>query len=164
MGKSSEFRTCSGRPKPPICPTCGAKSDFFADSSRFYSRDYGPVWACEPCGAWVGCHRGTKIALGRPANQELRTARKELHAVFDPVWKARQAATGDEWSRAQAYKWLAEQMGIDRKECHIGMFSVEQCAAAMKIIAPIHDRVRLVPVRSLKVKPKPTSVVQELGV
>lgn len=32
--------------------------------------------------------------------------------------------------RKEAYKWLADAMGIDCKDCHIGMFSEEQCREA----------------------------------
>lgn len=30
-------------------------------------------------------------------------------------------------ARAQAYKWLASSLGIEPKNCHIGMFDVETC-------------------------------------
>jgi hypothetical protein len=29
--------------------------------------------------------------------------------------------------RGQAYGWLAEQLGIDKSDCHIGMFDVKTC-------------------------------------
>jgi len=48
-------------------------------------------WQCEPCKAYVGCHRagvghgdGSK-PLGTLANEELRRARNRAHAAFDPL-------------------------------------------------------------------------------
>jgi hypothetical protein len=52
-----------------------------------YARDWGPVWACLPCDAWVGCHPGTEKALGGVANAELRVAKQAAHAAFDPLWR-----------------------------------------------------------------------------
>ena len=86
-------------------------------------------YACLPCGAWVGCHPGTDNALGRLANAELRAAKQAAHAAFDPIW------TGGQWRRKDAYKWLAEQLEIDRLQCHIGMFDVDQCRAVVRIVA-----------------------------
>ena len=31
--------------------------------------------------------------------------------------------------RGQAYGWLAEQLGIDKSDCHIGMFDVQNLRA-----------------------------------
>lgn len=71
--------------KPPICPYCERPAEFLASSARVYhGRDYGPVWACLPCAAWVGCHKGTTQPLGRLANAELRKAKMAAHAAFDP--------------------------------------------------------------------------------
>lgn len=33
--------------------------------------------------------------------------------------------------RGAAYGWLAEQLGIEKRACHIGMFDVDQCAAVV---------------------------------
>jgi hypothetical protein len=78
-------------------------------------------WRCEPCAAYVSCHDGTTHPMGRLANAELRAAKIAAHAAFDPLWRARG------WKRNAAYRWLAEQMGMPRADCHIGMFDVERC-------------------------------------
>ena len=78
-------------------------------------------WQCAPCDARVGCHEGTERPLGRLANAELRQAKMAAHAVFDPLWK------GGPMTRNTAYGWLADQLGIPRTECHIGMFDVDRC-------------------------------------
>lgn len=100
-----------------------------------YRRDYGPVWACPPCDAWCGCHEGTENALGRLANAELRQAKIDAHAAFDPLWKAKMDR--DRCSKSQArkagYRWLADQLGISWRKCHIGEMDVLQCRRVVEI-------------------------------
>lgn len=140
--KSSLYKTCSGKPKAPICPYCEFSAELQVNSADLYNgKDYGPVWLCGRCAAWVGCHPGTHIALGRLANKELRKAKMAAHAAFDPLWKTRRKRTGDKWSRKQGYKWLAEQLGIARADCHIGMFDVETCKRVVEICKPHLERV-----------------------
>lgn len=88
-------------------------------------------WQCVPCGAWVGCHKGTKRPLGRLANAELRTAKIAAHVAFDQLWK-RTTPAGC-YSRTGAYKWLAGQLGITVERCHIGMFNVAQCERVVEV-------------------------------
>ena len=97
------------------------------DSAVIYGRSYGLVYYCEPCQAWVGCHPESTRPLGRLANSELRLAKREAHAAFDPIWK-----TGKK-KRNQAYGWLALKLGIPRYRCHIGMFDVALCARAVEV-------------------------------
>lgn len=85
-------------------------------------------WQCVPCGAYVGCHKGTAKPLGRLANAELREAKVAAHAAFDPLWKFTTFKDGHQvMTRNAAYEWLADQLGIPRADCHIGMFDVERC-------------------------------------
>ena len=35
-------------------------------------------------------------------------------------------------ARVSAYKWLAEALGIDPADCHIGMFDVDLCQRVIK--------------------------------
>jgi len=55
------------------------------------------------------------------ANQDLRKAKGHAHRAFDPLWKL------CFMSRKEAYKWLAETLGINGADCHIGMFDVDVC-------------------------------------
>lgn len=96
-------------------------------------------WRCAHCGAYCGIHRGTLKALGRPAGLETRRAREAAHAAFDPLWKKRQRLSGlsTHKARGKGYKWLAGQLGLDAKTCHIGEMDaamarrvVEICRAA----------------------------------
>lgn len=90
-------------------------------------------WSCAPCGAYVGCHPGGIVPMGRLANKELRDAKMAAHAAFDPLWKSN-GATNRAKGRKDAYAWLAAQMGIGRKRCHIGEFDVEQCRRVVEIV------------------------------
>lgn len=105
------------------CPYCQQPAKLLLSSAPLYQgRDYGPAWACAPCGAWVGCHPGTTNPLGRLANAPLRKLKRRAHAAFDPIWKQKFMP------RRKAYAWLAEQLGIEPKDCHIGLMNDEQCA------------------------------------
>lgn len=110
------------------CPYCSGAATFRPSSAHLYrGTDYGPVWECAPCQAWVGVHRGTETPLGRLANKELRRAKSAAHAAFDPLWKK------GPMERASAYKWLAGQLEIERADCHIGMFDVAMCQRVIEI-------------------------------
>ncbi|MBO1362066.1 hypothetical protein J2D73_19990 [Acetobacter sacchari] len=121
-----------------ICAYCGNDAKKIENSSSIYGgRDYGPAWVCEPCGAWVGCHPDGK-PLGRLANKELRMAKQRAHAVFDPLWKRKMERDGlrKGHARAKAYKWLAGCLGIERSDCHIGMFDTAMCQRVVDCCAP----------------------------
>ncbi len=56
------------------------------------------------------------------------------HAAFDPLWKAKQRKEGISASKARGagYLWLANTLGIERKDCHIGMMDR---ATAQRVVA-----------------------------
>lgn len=89
-------------------------------------------WRCEDCGAYVGTHVNSPehSPLGTLANAHLRAMRREVHEMFDPLWKNKSYKI----NRHDAYQFLATAMGIPMDECHIGMFDLEQCALAMGIV------------------------------
>lgn len=97
-----------------LCAYCGRKT-------MLRKTQYGWQWACLPCGAWVGCHKGTSHALGRVADAELRRWKMVAHDWFDPLWQ------NGGFSRSGAYHWLAKNLGLTVDECHIGMFDVATC-------------------------------------
>ncbi len=118
-----------------ICPYCG-KRPLLVDSEVIYGtgKNFGKLWACMACNAWVGCHKGTTKPLGRLANDELRKCKVEAHAWFDPLWKKKEKQGFSRMeARNQAYIWLAFEMQIDRDICHIGMFDADQCKKAIEI-------------------------------
>lgn len=131
-------------PENPLCPYCGARSAYIESSAEVYhGRDYGPLYICRPCQAWVGVHKGTTKPLGRLADATLRTAKQRVHAAFDPLWvqywraytHTEERSSGMRVAqRLRCYAWLADELGIPVAECHIGMFDVALCALASDII------------------------------
>ncbi len=112
------------------CPYCEAKAELVhGDAIYPHRHDLRDLkfYRCEPCEAYVGCHKGTTNPLGRLADAELRKAKMAAHAVFDPIWRS------GRMKRTQAYQWLAAQLGIDPKDCHIGMFDVDTCCRVASI-------------------------------
>lgn len=114
----------------PRCDYCGRDAvlvtgaDIYPHLPELHAKQF---WCCAPCGAYVGCHPGTERPLGRLANAELRRAKVAAHGAFDLLWRARG------WKRNAAYRWLADQLGIDREQCHIGMFNVATCARVVAV-------------------------------
>lgn len=124
------------KPEPPTCPYCGAPAEFMASSAPLYNgRDFGPAWACKPCGAWVGCHPNSKKPLGRLADKKLRRAKMEAHAAFDPMWRRKMAKDGcsKKHARGRGYRWLANQLGLTVEQTHIGMFDIATCERVVEV-------------------------------
>jgi hypothetical protein len=139
----------------PVCPYCDQKAKLLRAGEPGYPyearhpdevRDYGPMWTCAPCQAWVGVHANSRrhVPLGRLANAELRQWKSNVHAVFDPLWQAKVRRDGCNKFEARnaGYKWLAGELGIDVKECHVGMFDIERCQRAIEIITSVTKRPR----------------------
>lgn len=131
--------------KHPTCPYCDRPAGLVTGNAIYPNRPdlFGlKFWSCDPCKAHVGCHKagawlrigGKKIVsdgtlpLGRLANADLRKAKQEAHAAFDPLWKSRTM------TRKLAYQWLADAMGISFDNCHIGMFDVDGCRAVVAAV------------------------------
>ncbi|MEG9741631.1 zinc-finger-containing protein [Enterobacter roggenkampii] len=116
-----------------ICDYCGNKAALVTGRKIYPHRpDLFPLrfWHCEPCKAWVGCHKNIDAQpLGRLANAELRLAKSAAHRDFDPLWKS------GEMTRKQAYQWLSNQLGIPSESCHIGMFDVATCQRVQAVCA-----------------------------
>lgn len=114
-----------------ICPYCSGEARL-TDGSEIYPhrRD---LWAksfyrCQPCNAYVGCHPGTTTPLGTVANAETRRWRNRAHEVFDPLWRSKTV------SRSEAYAWLREKLNLSVDECHIAMFTPDQCRAVIEAV------------------------------
>ncbi len=116
------------------CDYCGSPAQLVTGSEIYPHRAdlrHLRFWSCEPCSAYVGCHKNSNrnVPLGRLANAELRIWKQLAHSNFDPIWKSGRL------NRREAYSWLADEMNLDLKRCHIGMFNVEQCKRVVQIIA-----------------------------
>ena len=119
---------------PPVCPYCNTPSKL-VNSEEIYGKghDYGCMWQCAPCDAYVGCHINTAKPFGTLANAATREARKQAHAAFDPLWrgKARKHHTK---TRSELYTQLAEFMGITKEEAHIGMLNLDGCNKVLEFV------------------------------
>lgn len=107
--------------KGKICPYCHIPTEY-KNSVDVYGVDYGMIYYCSKCRAYVGVHKGTDRAKGRLANAELRRCKIEAHRYFDEIYKR------GLMKRSEAYKWLSEQLGLPTEYTHIGMFNPETCA------------------------------------
>ena len=117
------------------CPYCGDPTQLVTGAKIYPHRtDLVKLrfWLCEPCGAYVGCHKKNReygndgtVPLGRLANADLRRAKSRVHKAFDPMWKRNGG------NRKEAYAWLAGRLNIPASECHIGMFDLPTCDRAV---------------------------------
>jgi ssDNA-binding Zn-finger/Zn-ribbon topoisomerase 1 len=108
---------------PPTCPYCHTPAKL-TNSTEIYNKNYGWLWTCTnypTCDTYVGCHQGTTVPLGTLANKELREWRSKAHRTFDQTWKHNQT------TRTDAYAKLAKQLNIPIQQCHIAMFTKQQC-------------------------------------
>ena len=67
-----------------------------------------PFWKCDRCKNYVGCHHKTRERtkpLGNIPTAELRNARKEIHAILDPIWKSGRMKRGD------LYRVISDALG-----------------------------------------------------
>jgi len=110
-----------------ICPYCRNRTRLIDSKVVYSGKSFGKIYACLPCNAWVGLHKGTLKALGRVANKELREAKKEAHLYFDKIWQ------GGLMKRKEAYTWLSLELEIPSEFTHIGMFSVKTCQRVVAI-------------------------------
>lgn len=115
----------------PTCPYCNEPAKLVSGDHVYphridlFKKNF---WVCDPCDARVGVHKHDPNfkPLGRLADAELRKAKQKAHTNFDSLWR------GGYLSRKNAYKKLAEGLGIHRDQCHIGMFDVELCYATVE--------------------------------
>lgn len=139
-----------------LCPYCGEDTVYLKSSEEVYRKDYGPIYICRPCRAWVGVHHRGRRALGRVADAELRSAKVQAHDAFDRLWKMKiQKEIKKDFgrskglryiklrsqSRTEAYRWLSEAMGIPKEHAHIGMFDVDQCRKVVELCRPYLKKV-----------------------
>jgi len=105
------------------CPDCGG---YMVLKDSRYGVFYGCVnWP--DCKAAHGAHKATGESLGKPANKETKEMRIMAHEAFDSQWE------GTPIKRNEAYKILAQKMDIPGKECHIGLFDIDQCKKVIEI-------------------------------
>lgn len=143
MTKSKGIR----KPKPVPAPLCCERPARLTDGREVYP--HRPdlfekrFYVCDACAAYCGCHPDTIRALGVPADAKTRDARSKLHdMMLDPLWK-NAVVTGEYYpedalarsiitktARTRVYAFLATKLGIDRKDCHTGLFTYQMCRDA----------------------------------
>lgn len=114
----------------PLCPYCGVFSKKVTGEVIYPHRPdlhHKTFYQCQPCDAYVGTHPGTDKPLGGLADATLRHYKSKVHQAFDPLWR-----TGV-FTRKEAYARLAFLMGLPVEDCHIGMFTVEDCHKALEL-------------------------------
>lgn len=133
MSELIDYDVLEGR----VCPYCRAAPELVS-SVEVYGKDYGLIWLCRPCQAWVGVHKGSELPLGRLADAKLREAKKEAHDYFDDLWmrKMEKDKVSKHEARTGAYDWLSKKMGIAKEYTHIGMFNVAQCKVVVGLCKP----------------------------
>ena len=89
-----------------------------------------PVWRCDGCKNWVGCHHKTKNRirpLGNIPTREIKNARQHIHRILDPIWKSGQMPRG------KVYAILAKELGL--KEYHTA--EIKTVEEARKVYAAV---------------------------
>jgi len=120
---------------PRIDDPLGARSDLICGEcgnlmvlryTEIYERYFYGCTKFPSCSGTHGAHAdGTP--LGTPANKETKRARQAAHEYFDRLWHTACVP------RKVAYRWLGQELGIPIAECHIGCFTLEQCARVVEI-------------------------------
>lgn len=134
----------------PICAPCKKMTRLVSGREIYGHRPDlwdKPIYLCDGCGAYVGCHEGTTRALGTPAGPKVRDARIKLHEqMLDPLWEtadrcglyapeseqARQVIRFA--ARSRVYAFLAHRMGLTKEQTHVSLFDLEQCRAAWRAL------------------------------
>lgn len=120
------------------CPTCGERGEVVDGSAIYPHRppsDFGDkrFWACTRCRTWVGCRPGGTMPLGRMADAATRAARSAAHRAFDPLWWNKRPTDRPAFrTRGGAYSWLARKLGLEIKECHMGLFDIATCSRVIE--------------------------------
>lgn len=118
-------------PPPIACRYCNGQVRLVQNAVIYKGRSYGKwpyVYLCNGCWAYIGLHPDTDIPLGTLANRALRDARNRTKAIFQNY------LSDAGMSRTTAYRWLADQMGIEVSSCHFGWFEQSDCDRVRAIV------------------------------
>jgi hypothetical protein len=125
----------------PVCVECGGRGKITPGNRLFPADSHRAAmvfFRCD-CGAFASCHPGTAIPCARPANGHTRYLRHKAHEAFDPLWmgygsgsgRTKGVATGK--ARKRAYRWLAQEMGLEIQDMHIGLLNADQCRRVIEL-------------------------------
>lgn len=120
------------------CVECGGKiksrltdgNEIYPHRSDLKSKKF---WKCDHCGNYVGCHPNSdNNPLGFIPSTEIRKARREIHAILDPLWRSKKI------SRGKAYKYISNRIGY---QYHNGeLKNIKEARRAYKIVAELHNK------------------------
>ena len=134
---------------PNRCLECLSRTFELVDGTVIYPHRQDlaerKFWRCTGCGAYCGCHKGTRTPLGFPAGPMTRKARSKVHAIFDEIWRSAPSHYKDvrrpekvrQLARFRTYQYLAHRMNIDPNDCHMAMFTIQQCQEAFRIMRSV---------------------------
>jgi hypothetical protein len=114
-----------------LCPYCFRQAEMvlgkilYPDHARLAEKLF---WKCPTCDAHVGCHPGSTVPMGTLANKALRALRSKLHSRLDPLWR------DGRMTRDAAYAWMATLLSLTQDECHIGLFTDDQCKIVLEAL------------------------------
>lgn len=124
----------------PHCDYCGARAQLaqFGDEPYPYRDDYGAVWICTSCEAWIGVQPRSKhhAPLGRLADGALRDAKSRLHDALEPLAaaKARRDSMTVFEARAKAVRWVSTELGFDPVPHSLHALTLDQCTQALNYV------------------------------
>lgn len=111
-------------------------------------------WKCDPCDAYVGCHKpgmsdnnpnGDK-PLGTAANAELRKLRQQIHGIVDPVWQSSKQKGRARQAVYKALTTIGHRLGfVDiGTSFHSSHLSVSQAHSFLAARQMIRDQLRAI--------------------
>jgi hypothetical protein len=128
-----------------VCQYCDQKTELLLSSKEIYMVDYGPVYICRRCKAYVGCHKSGENkgqSLGVVANKELRQWKMQAHKFFDALWQHKmKSGIKKHEARKMAYQWVSEKLDIPPSYTHIGMFDIKTCKALIALCGPYYNKI-----------------------
>lgn len=132
MENKVKLRTSDPEPFPKVCPHCYGRV-YLCTNDVIYGKQYGYPWIyyCPTCGAYVGCHKGTYRALGRLATVNERRQRKELHDLFDTLWKGKKHS---HYKRSVAYQELSVRLYGGTGKAHFGWMQEHELSKARHVV------------------------------
>lgn len=123
-----------GIKKPQCCPYCGAEvirahvSECYLDTNKVNADYY--IYMCSnypECDAYIKENPKLKIPQGSLANKNLRELRQRAHYFFNQLYLY------EDYKIKDAYMWLASEMNLDGRECHISLFDEAQCLKCIEL-------------------------------
>jgi hypothetical protein len=94
-----------------------------------------PFWKYDACGNFVGCHHKTEERtrpLGNIPTQEIKEARKHIHAILDPLWKTTKCKPKAKGQRRKIYAEISKRIGKQYHTAEIA--SIEEAREIYKIV------------------------------